>query len=66
MKRSIPQSVFDSPDAIRVSKEGHKQACEELARIHPSQLDIGNPNHPINSGLFGEVTTEFMARQYKR
>lgn len=64
-KRTIPQAVFDGPDAIRVSKAGHKQACEELARLHPSQLDPSNPNHPNHDGLFGYATSDLMAKQWE-
>ncbi|MBB18632.1 MAG: hypothetical protein CMP20_04060 [Rickettsiales bacterium] len=63
--RTIPQAVFDNKDNLRASAEGHRLACAELARKHPSELDVGNPNHPINDGIFGHDTEEFMRKQYK-
>lgn len=66
MKRTVPQSVFDSPDAIRIAKQAHKEACEELNRTPRHLLDEGNPNHPrYDLHLFGEHREAFMARQYK-
>lgn len=65
MRRDIPQAVFDSPDAMRAAKLGHAQACADLARLHPSQLDSGNPNHPSHDGIFGYDKRAFMARQYE-
>ena len=64
-KRTVPQSVFDSPEALRIARQGHLQACAELARKHPSELDPGNPNHPSHDGLFGYDRGAFMARQYR-
>lgn len=62
-KRSVPQAVFDSPEAISIAREGHRRACADLAKLHPTQLDTGNPNHPINDGLFGYDTETFLAKQ---
>ena len=42
---------WNYPAARRADREGHRLACEDLARMHPSQLDVGNPNHPIHSRL---------------
>lgn len=64
-KRTVPQSVFDSPDAIRVSKRAHREACEELVRTPVHLLNVGNPNHPIHDGLFGYATADFLAKQNK-
>ena len=64
LKRSVSQAVFDSPEALRVAREAHRLACEDLARMHPSQLGTGNPNHPLHDGIFGYETRAFMARQY--
>lgn len=63
-KRTVHQSVFDSKEARRVAAAGHKQACDELDRMHPSDLDEGNPNHPMYDQLFGYDRAEFMAKQY--
>lgn len=64
-KRSIPQSVFDTKEALRAAKLGHQDACRELAAMGVNDLDIGNPNHPINDGLFGYETKTFLAKQMK-
>jgi len=64
-KRTVPQAVFDSKDARRIQAAGHKQACEELDRMHPSQLDEGNPNHPMYDRLFDYDRGEFMRKQYR-
>lgn len=66
-KISVPQSVFDSPEALRIAKEGHRLACEELARTPRHLLDESNPNHPrYDLHLFGEPANQFLARQYKK
>ncbi len=65
-ERTVPQAVFDSPQAIRAAKQGHREACEELARTPRHLLDEGNPNHPrYDLHLFGEHHETFMARQHK-
>lgn len=65
-KRSIPQSVFESKEAIRTAILGHQDACDQLARTPRRMLDLGNPNHPSNDlHLFGQPADEFLARQYK-
>lgn len=65
MKRTVPQSVFDSKDALRVAREGHREACEELSRKPRHMLDEGNPNHPMyDNKIFGYEQQEFMAKQY--
>ena len=61
MKLSQADIDFD-----KLMKSAHEQACEELARKHPSQLDPGNPNHPYNDGLFGVATADFLSKQYKK
>ena len=35
-----------------------------LATTPVHLLDPGNPNHPINDGIFGYETKAFLARQY--
>jgi hypothetical protein len=66
MKRTVPQAVFDAPEAIRAARLGHAQACEELNKMPLHKLDEGNPNHPMYSDkLFGYDRAEFMAKQYK-
>lgn len=64
-KRTVPQAVFDSPDAIRISREGHRQAVRGLDRTPVHLLDSVNTNHPIHAGLFGYATADFLAKQYK-
>ncbi len=66
MKRTVPQSVFDTPEAIRAAKLGHAEACAELDKLPRHMLNEGNPNHPMyDDKLFGYDRAEFMAKQYK-
>lgn len=66
-KKSVPEAVFASSEARRLTREGHKQACEELEKTPREMLDEGNPNHPrYDLHLFGEHHTAFMARQHKQ
>lgn len=66
VKRSVPQAVFDSPEAIKAAKEGHRLACKELNETPRHLLDPSNPNHPSHDiHIFGYHHEEFMARQYK-
>lgn len=65
-KRTVPQAVFDSPEATKVAKEGHRLACEELAKTPRHLLGEGNPNHPMyDLHLFGEPVEQFLKRQYR-
>lgn len=64
-KRSVPQAVFDSPEATKAAQRGHREACDELARTPRHMLDEGNPNHPsYDLQLFGMPADAFLARQY--
>lgn len=64
-KRTVPQAVFDSPQALKAAKQGHAQACQELADTPRHMLDEGNPNHPrYDLHLFGQHHETFMRRQY--
>lgn len=63
-KRSVPQSVFDSKEAIRIAREANREAVEELNRTPVHLLGLGNPNHPIYDGIFGYETKEFLKKQY--
>jgi len=66
MKRTVPQSVFDTPEAIRAARLGHAEACAELDKLPRHMLNEGNPNHPMyDAKLFGYDRAEFMAKQYK-
>jgi hypothetical protein len=65
-RRTVPQAVFDSREALRAAREGHRQACEELARTPCHLLGEGNPNHPrYDWTLFGYDEREFLAKQYQ-
>lgn len=55
---------WNTPEARKADREGHLAACRELDRKHPSELDIGNPNHPIHDGIFGYESVDFLRRQY--
>lgn len=67
MKRTVPQSVFDSPEARRIAKIAHREACEDLARTPRHLLDPGNPNHPDNftPRIFGYAEADLLAKQYR-
>ena len=65
-KRTVPQAVFDSKDALRVAAEATAEARRELEKTPASMLDIGNPNHPIYDVIFGYDKDVFMSLQYKR
>ena len=77
-KRTVAQSVFDSPAALRIAKQATHEAGVELERQHRAGVfDEGDPNHPkYNNGsnyatglpvsLFGEAPTTFLRRQYIR
>lgn len=66
-QRSIPQAVFDSPEAIRATKLGHEAACAVLGRTPLNRLGEGNPNHPrYDLHLFGERHETFLKRQHER
>lgn len=65
-KRTIPQSVFDSPEAQRIAKQAHREACKELARTPRHKLDPGNPNHPdYDHRIFGYAVPDLLAKQYR-
>jgi hypothetical protein len=68
-KRTVPQAVFDSPQALKAAREGHRQACEELEAQFQAggPFDEGNPNHPMYSTklLFGYPEKVFLAKQYR-
>lgn len=65
-KRTVPQAVFDSPEAIRIARQAHREACAELDATPRHLLDEGNPNHPMyDNKIFGYDEQEFLRRQYK-
>jgi hypothetical protein len=65
-RRTVPQAVFDSKEALKAARAGHRQACEDLARTPRHLLDEGNPNHPrYDRTLFGYDEREFLAKQYR-
>ncbi len=65
VKRTVAQSVFESKEALKAAKLGHDDAVRELNNTPVHMLDTGNPNHPMNDGIFGYETKEFLAKQYK-
>jgi hypothetical protein len=65
MLRTVPQSVFDSAEARKIQRQAVNESISDLGRKHPSQLDSGNPNHPIFDGIFGYDVSDFMAKQYR-
>lgn len=66
MKRTVPQAVFDSPEALRIARSATREATEELNRTPRHLLDPGNPNHPdYDMKLFGYDANEFLKKQYR-
>ena len=61
----VPQAVFESKSALMAAKEGHRLACKDLEAMNVNDLDIGNPNHPINDGIFGYERKAFLTKQYE-
>ena len=69
-KRDVPQSVFDSPQALAMARKATKEATDELNRTPRHLLDEGNPNHPrfdsprfsyrvlVESGAHARLTNE--------
>lgn len=76
MKRTVSQSVFDSPQAKRVAKIAVAEANRQIEAAHArGEFDDGDPNHPkYNNGinyvtgkpatLFGYETDASLKRQY--
>lgn len=65
-KITVPQSVFDSPEALRAAAAGHRQAVADLDRVPRHLLDEDNPNHPrYDLHLFGVPAGRFLAGQYR-
>ena len=66
MKRTVPQSIFESPDARRIAKQAHREAREELERKPRHLLDPGNPNHPnYDNRIFGYTVPDILSKQYR-
>ena len=66
MKRTVPQSVFDSPEALRVAKQGHLEACRLYEAIPDRLRGEGDPNYPMyHNKILGYDEKEFMEKQYK-
>jgi hypothetical protein len=66
MKRTIPQAVFDSPEALRVAKQGHLEACRLYEAIPDHLRGEGDPNHPMyRNKILGYDEKEFLEKQYK-
>ena len=64
MPRHVPYAFELTPDWQRRTRQALAESRALLDAIPPMQRDIGDPNHPIHSGLFGMDTAEFLARQY--
>lgn len=66
MKRTVPQSIFESKEALKIARQAHIEACRELDNTPRHLLDEGNPNHPMyDNKLFGYGVEEFLKKQYK-
>ena len=64
-KRTVLQAVIDSPQAIRATKQGHAEACRELANTPRQRLDDCNPNHHRNELQFFGEHRKRSWRQYR-
>jgi hypothetical protein len=65
-KRTVPQAVSDTPEALQAARRGHQQACRDLERTPRHRLDPGNPNHPdYDLKLFGHDAAALLAKQYR-
>lgn len=60
MKITEQELEFD-----KLVRKGHIDACDELNNTPVHLLDVGNPNHPVNDGIFGYETEDFIRKQYK-
>jgi hypothetical protein len=60
-----PFPLENSPEFKRRAKQAIAESRKILDAIPPHARDIGDPNNPANSGLFGMETREFLARQHK-
>ena len=66
MKRSIPQFVFDSPQARKIQRDAVRESMRELNATPRHLLDPSNPNHPnYDLQLFGMHYAVLMGKQYK-
>ena len=60
------KTFYESPEALRAAKQGHAEACRDLANTPRHLLDEGNPNHPMyDLHIFGYHHKDFMKRQMK-
>ena len=49
----------------KLTKSGYEKSVDDLNNTPAHMLDIGNPNHPTNDGIFGYETSDFINKQYK-
>lgn len=60
-----PLPIEQTAQWKRMAKQAVQQSMDELDAMNPYDLDIGNPNHPIHSGIFGYETKEFLRKQMR-
>lgn len=60
-----PWLAEQSPKWKRMAEEAIEQSRRILDAIPPQDKDIGDPNHPAHSGLFGYDVATFMSKQYQ-
>lgn len=73
-KRTLAQSLFDSPEARRIARRAVAEAQRELdeAWRRGDPVGEGDPNHPMYNGgvdprkLFGRPAADHMALQQRR
>lgn len=61
-----PWPIEETPQWRRMARQALEESRRILDAIPPNERDIGDPNHPANSGLFGYDTSEFLDKQYRR
>lgn len=60
-------SIYDSKEARKAQKAGHADACRDLDAKFAAggPFDLGDPNHPMHTELFGYTEAELLAKQYR-
>lgn len=72
-KRTVPQAVFDSPEALRLARRAVEESQREMdeAWRRGDPVGEGDPNHPKYNGgvdprkLFGRPVQAHLDLQYK-
>lgn len=60
-----PWPSESDPRWKRLAAQALHESRNMLDRIPPAQRDVGDPNHPMHDGIFGEARAAFLRRQYR-